>query len=341
METKSHVPHDAAYKQFFRDPKMVEALIRGYIPGNFIEQLDFKTLVRLPDSYITEDLRRRFSDIVWRIQWKNGQQCYIIVLLGFQSTIDYWMALRIGAYTYLLLLDLVETGKFKVGEKLPPVLPIVLYNGEPRWNAPTDSIELFVDLPEDVMRVIPKQGFFLLDEGRLLAEGLNKESGRLASLLFRLDKSQNTEQVKQAFEELLIALPRSDGENSFLRQAFLSWLKSGVIERLGETKDLPEIHELEDIYTMLEERVEQWKRDYINQGREEGREEGRAEIRADIVHLLINVLQHRFETLPPSLGAYLATVSDVDVLFRLHEQALLADSLQNFMRQLPVQETRS
>ena len=50
METKSHVPHDAAYKQFFRDPKMVEALIRGYIPGNFIEQLDFKTLVRLPDS---------------------------------------------------------------------------------------------------------------------------------------------------------------------------------------------------------------------------------------------------------------------------------------------------
>ena len=82
---------------------------------------------------------------------------------------------------------------------------------------------------------------------------------------------------------------------------------------------------------MLEERVEQWKRDYINQGREEGREEGRAEIRADIVHLLINVLQHRFETLPPSLGAYLATISDMDVLFRLYDQALLADSLQNFM----------
>ena len=92
---------------------------------------------------------------------------------------------------------------------------------------------------------------------------------------------------------------------------------------------------------MLEERVEQWKRDYINQGREEGREEGRAEIRADIVHLLINVLQHRFETLPPSLGAYLATVSDVDVLFRLHEQALLADSLQEFMEQFPGQDARS
>ena len=92
---------------------------------------------------------------------------------------------------------------------------------------------------------------------------------------------------------------------------------------------------------MLEERVEQWKRDYINQGRAEGRAEIRAEHRADIVHRLINVLQHRFETLPPSLGAYLATISDMDVLFRLYDQALLADSLQNFMRQLPVQETRS
>ena len=91
---------------------------------------------------------------------------------------------------------------------------------------------------------------------------------------------------------------------------------------------------------MLEERVEQWKRDYINQGRAEGRAEIRAEHRADIVHRLINVLQHRFETLPPSLGAYLATVSDVDVLFRLHEQALLADSLQEFMDQIPGQGAR-
>ena len=30
-------------------------------------------------------------------------------------------------------------------------------------------------------------------------------------------------------------------------EAKVSWLKSDVIERLGETKDLPEIHELEDI----------------------------------------------------------------------------------------------
>ena len=95
---------------------------------------------------------------------------------------------------------------------------------------------------------------------------------------------------------------------------------------------------------MLKERIEQWKRDYINQGLEQGRAEAREEvkkIRAWIVHKLKNALQLRFGTVPPSLGAYLATVSDVDVLFMLYERAILTDSLQNFMDQLPVQDAHS
>ena len=80
---------------------------------------------------------------------------------------------------------------------------------------------------------------------------------------------------------------------------------------------------------MLEERIEQWKRDYINQGLEQAR----AKVRDDIVHRLIDALQRRFGTVPPSLGAYLATVSDEDVLFRLYERAILTDSLQEFVDQ--------
>ena len=99
---------------------------------------------------------------------------------------------------------------------------------------------------------------------------------------------------------------------------------------------------------MLKERIEQWKRDYINQGLEQGRAEGRAEgreklrkVRDGIVHHLIDALQRRFGTVPPSLGAYLATVSDEDVLLRLYERAFLTDSLKNFMDQLPVQDAHS
>ena len=85
------------------------------------------------------------------------------------------------------------------------------------------------------------------------------------------------------------------------------------------------------------EGMEELKQKYVNQGREEGM----AEARADIVHRLIDALQRRFGTVPPSLGAYLATVSDVDVLFMLYERAILTDSLQNFMDQLPVQDAHS
>ena len=52
------------------------------------------------------------------------------------------MAIRIMTYIGLLYQDLIKTKKVLSGEKLPPVLPIVLYNGAPRWNAPVEVSEL-------------------------------------------------------------------------------------------------------------------------------------------------------------------------------------------------------
>ena len=52
------------------------------------------------------------------------------------------MALRILGYTALLWQDLVKKGQIKAGDKLPPVFPIVVYNGLAKWNAPQDVHDL-------------------------------------------------------------------------------------------------------------------------------------------------------------------------------------------------------
>ena len=49
--------------------------------------------------------------------------------MGFQDTLDHWMTLRTLSYTTLLLLDLVKTENVREKEGLPPVFPIVVYNG--------------------------------------------------------------------------------------------------------------------------------------------------------------------------------------------------------------------
>ena len=93
--TSVRFPHDTAYKQFFSNPVMVESLLRDFVPEGFISELDFSTLERVPASYVTEDLRERHDDLVWRVGWKSGSWCYVVLLFEFQSTRDHSMALRV------------------------------------------------------------------------------------------------------------------------------------------------------------------------------------------------------------------------------------------------------
>ncbi|MEX1058175.1 MAG: Rpn family recombination-promoting nuclease/putative transposase [Natronospirillum sp.] len=65
-----------------------------------------------------------------RVRW-GDQWLYVYLLLEFQSTVDPYMAVRIMTYLGLLYQYLVRQGELTPAGKLPPVLPVVLYNGQP------------------------------------------------------------------------------------------------------------------------------------------------------------------------------------------------------------------
>ena len=148
----SPTPHDIAYKQLFSDPEMVASLLRDLIPEKFVEELDFSSLELFPTAHISDDLKERREDIVWRVGWKNGQWCYVALLLEFQSRPDALMALRLLVYAGLFLQTLVKSGKVASGEPLPPVFPVVIYNGEGEWKAAREVSELFAPMPRSLRR---------------------------------------------------------------------------------------------------------------------------------------------------------------------------------------------
>ena len=90
--------HDAACKLLFSHPRMVEDLLRGFAAPGWSDSLDFATLEKLPTEFVSEDLRRRSGDGVWRVRFRD-EWLYVLVLLEFQSTVDRHMALRILVYT--------------------------------------------------------------------------------------------------------------------------------------------------------------------------------------------------------------------------------------------------
>ena len=125
---------DPNYKRLFSFPRMVEDLLRAFLPAEALAELDFSSLDKLPAEYVSDELLQRHGDCVWRIH-RRGRWLYLLVLLEFQSTDEPRMALRILTYTSLLYQELVRNGALDARERLPAVLPVVLYNGAARRRA--------------------------------------------------------------------------------------------------------------------------------------------------------------------------------------------------------------
>ena len=67
--------------------------------------LDFDTLERVSGDYISDDLRARADDIVWRVRCGSRR---VYLLIEFQSRVDTFMAVRVLAYVALLYQDLIR-----------------------------------------------------------------------------------------------------------------------------------------------------------------------------------------------------------------------------------------
>ncbi len=115
--------HDTGYKLLFSHPEMVRDLLIGFIPGQWIEDADFSTLQKINASYVSENLKQRHDDIVWRVRLQD-RWLWVYLILEFQSEPDPWMALRMMVYVGLLAQDLVRRDELFEGI-LPPILPMV------------------------------------------------------------------------------------------------------------------------------------------------------------------------------------------------------------------------
>jgi len=158
--------HDASYKLLFAHPRMVGDLLRGFIHEAWVREVDFTTLERVSGSYVSDDLRDREDDMVWRVRW-GADWLYIYLLLEFQATVDRYMALRLMVYIGLLYQSLIQARQLPPTGKLPPVVPIVLYNGRRRWTAPRDVATLIEAIPGGLAHYRPRLRYALGIQDRI------------------------------------------------------------------------------------------------------------------------------------------------------------------------------
>jgi hypothetical protein len=307
--------HDALYHRFFSDPAIVAQLLREFASGPWLDGLDLAGLERLNTTFHADTSEAREADLIWRIPRRDGGDAYVMLLLEFQSTPDRWMALRLLVYAGLLWQHLVREKRLMTDGRLPPILPIVLYNGDPRWRAPVDLAEL-IGLPADaaLWRWQPRLRYHVIDEGAFDAGDLAGREG-LPALLFRLENASAPDHLVEVADAILAWFGRHPGFQA--ARLVLVELLSAAVAPLGPGAGVPEA--MREVRNMLQTRVEQW----IEQWKQEGRQQGAAAF-------LLRQLERRFGPLPGWAGDRVRAADTVmleEWSFRVLEAASLEEVL--------------
>jgi len=99
--------------------------------------------------------------------------------------------------------------------------------------------------------------------------------------------------------------------------------------RMPEAKlRIPELENLQEVRTLLAERVQEWTKQWQEEGRQEGRQEGRKEAGTQ---LLIRQLERKFGPLDADVHQRIRE-ADADRLLKWAEQLVTADRLTDVFR---------
>ena len=257
--SKKHNLHDSGYKKLFSNPVIVKELLLNFVDEPWVKDLDYDTLERLDKSFATEEFINRESDIIYRINFK-GEEIFIYLLIEFQSSVDRFMSLRMLRYITEFYEYLVSAMKIKT---LPAVFPVMLYNGEKKWTAPVDFINL-VDrsIPEIY---IPSFRYYKIAENELSKETLLGIKN-VISAVFYLENSD----MKNISGEIKNIINLIDKEKPEELRLFRKWIKHFFYgnDEISDELD-SSIKEIEEVKDMLSATLKKRDKVMIEQGKKE------------------------------------------------------------------------
>ena len=322
--------HDSGYKLLFSHPFLVESLIRGFVPGPWIDQLDFSSLQPVSEAHPRDEIGVRYDDMIWRLRWRHsGEWIYIYLLIEFQSTDEPFMAVRVLDYDGGLYRQLVRVLKPKRGDKLPIVFPLVLHRGSQVWAAEQDVFDLIAEAPAEIVPYLPHLRYLLLDANAFSAAQLEAMRNPAACLLWLEGSETMTMRPIDELDQLL-----SRPEDAGLRRAFALWLTDFLQSRMTNV-NVPTMEKLEEVSPMItENRIDwsaQWRKEGeaegLRRGRLEGRREGEAEgRRKGEADLLLRQLGRLYGPLKPAIEERVRSAK-ADQLLEWGERLVTSGSL--------------
>jgi predicted transposase/invertase (TIGR01784 family) len=263
--------------------------------------IDIETLEPQKDSYIDEELKEGFSDLLFRANI-NNREGYLYLLLEHKSYPSRDVAFQLLKYT-------VRVWDAKIGEtgQLPIIIPLVVYHGREGWNIKPSLGEMILgydELPQDIRALVPNYQYLLFDLSRFTDEEIKGTViTRITVMIMRDIQRKGIGAIGEIILEAVALLQELEDKETGL-EYFEILMRYVFSTRPDLTKD--DLYELvkkiETTYPEGSEKVMTLAQAFIEEGMERGIEVGleKGETKA-LARTVIKFLVRRFDSVPEDL----------------------------------------
>lgn len=308
-------PHDAFFRENFTRPGIARDVLRHVLPPALLAELDLERLTISPDTFVTEALRKVYSDLIYQIPYRDTQLS-VYLLFEHKSQPEHWVLLQL--LRYVVASGELYRDQNPKAKTLPPIYPLVLYHGQRRWRAPARFQDLIDPLPDALKPYVPQFGYVLHD---ISAKSSTEIKGEVLSRLVQLAlRHIYSDQPAERFRELLDLMSKVGRDPTALEilESLLRYYVQGT-GRLDETQ----VRRLLEQTLSGEPLMETFIDRYIAQGKQLGEQLGEQRGEAKI---LLRQIERKFG--PPSETVRERIVqAESDRLLEWSERILEARSL--------------
>ena len=267
-KSTTSTPHDAVFKRFLAHPETARDFLDIWLPESLRDLCKLDTLKLESGSFVEEDLRASYSDVLWSLQTTKGNG-YIYALIEHQSSLDAHMAFRLMRYAIAAMQRHLDAGY----KTLPLVVPILFYHGvESPYPFSLSWLDEFAE-PE-IARQLYDAPFPLVDITVVSDDEIMQH--RRMALLELVQKHIRERDLTLLVDKLTVLLVKEHANDSQIETLFNYLLQSGSATRFEVF-----IRRLAGRVPQHKERLMTIAECLRESGRKEGKLEGKQEGKQD------------------------------------------------------------
>ncbi|MDR0608644.1 MAG: Rpn family recombination-promoting nuclease/putative transposase [Planctomycetaceae bacterium] len=338
-EFKKKYQHDAFCKRKLCNPQKARKFLKHILKPEVLELIDLNRLQIDPETYVDEDLKRLYLDVLYRVPLKNSNEVIVVfILIELKTENDKWTIFQIVKYIVRIWdreLQAVESAAKKpnASEKakqqfrdflFPPIIPIIFHYGENRFTAPTELIEL--------IRILKGMEKFTLNLKALLCDVTTFDPNSFPSdlelnvlymTLQMVFSKEVSDHLMNIFRKLQPTLNSKESQQEWRDAVYYATTSAKHFKHQDYVNLTKQIQNEGGMTTMSKSLLDELVADSRADGETKGIAKGKAEI-------IIRILSRRLKSPSKSLQKKINSIQNIAKLDELADFALTCVSLDEF-----------